>query len=102
MRKITLEKIIKPDEIVWQACRKGKPFKIGDVVKVSSCDHKLTCLVTEGFDCSNCSLKFYKVDRFGTRKETCPLYKDGHVVCCNTIGTRNILFVSMENVLEDL
>ena len=102
MRKITLEKIIRPDGIVWMACRRESPFSVGDIVKVSSCDHALTCLVTESVDCSKCSLNFYKVNGSGYRYETCPVYKDGSLLCRNTAGSYGIMFVDMGNVLEGL
>ena len=102
MRKITLEKKIDPGGIVWMADRRGAHFRIGDIVKVSSCDHELTCLVTESVDCSKCSLNFYKVNRSGYRYETCPLYKDGSLLCRHTAEPFGIMFVCVENMLEDL
>lgn len=102
MRRITLEKKIEKSGIVWMADSRGDPFRIGHIVKVSSCDHTLTCLVTESADCSKCSLNFYKVNRSGYRYETCPLYKDGSLLCRNTAEPYGIMFVCVDNVLEDL
>lgn len=102
MRKITLEKIIRPGGITWKACRKGKPFRIGDIVQVSSCDNTLTCIVVPSTDCSKCTLNFYKVNKSGYRYETCPLHKDGSLLCRHTAELFGIMFMSADKLLEEI
>lgn len=102
MRKITLDKIINEDnEIVWQARRMGKPFRLGDIVKFSSCGHESTYIMVPGGNCLRCALG---PDPYIEREERliCPHYKDDSLLCMHEVKDRDMMFMSADNILEGL
>ena len=102
MRTVTINKHVFKDHTRYSLRKPNKPFNIGDIIRFISTDGIIHAVVvdnnTRGEDSHSCrGCVFQPLFR-------CPTYQSGlHAVCHNTTGwLSNIVFKSIDNVLEDL